>query len=193
MKYQLQQLGHNNQVFVPLHSDDSACFVIQSRSSSASWFSKPDIVIKRLRTGEAQEKIGSIRFDRTLNELPWISRASIAYALGPEQTMEMDKPTSLRWAVNIDEGRCYWSLKYSPASLVLTPADSSRILALFSYGERGNQAHAGQTIGELQIMENHTREEYTRQILCTLCGVLVHWKRAGKILMTGRAGAGAGA
>lgn len=183
LEYQLQQLEHNNQLFISLDADNATCFAVCFRSTIAAMFSKPHMSIEKVLAGKESEVVASIRFNST--EMPYVPRAFVTYADEERQeTMQMISPLSLKWNVLIDGTKCTWGLSYVPPSLVLNPHDDPKqILARFTYAGYGNRAQNGQVVGFLRIMENERGHANQAQIMSTISAVVAHWKGAGKFLM----------
>lgn len=184
IEYQLQQLGHNNQLFISLDADDSTCFAVNFRSTIAAWCSKPHISIESVSAGRKSEVVSTIRFNPTPSQIPWIPKALVTYAGdSKERTMEMKAPLSLKWHVEINGTDCTWSLSYNLPSLILAPRNNpTHILAVFTWGARGNRVRSGQEIGRLRMVENQREKSYSTQVLSTAAAVVAHWKSAGKFL-----------
>lgn len=109
--------------------------------------------------------------------------------------MEISDPASrerrFRWSLKISGEACIWELNINPSTLKLYVKDTKVILAVFDYGEKGNQARNGEAVGGLRILRDDGDKD-REEIVCSLVAALVYWEGTGRMLWNRVTGARGG-
>jgi hypothetical protein len=144
---------------------------------------KPDMEVLYTTPDMRQRNIASIAFDNN-GGYPWRPRAHFNYTAEDDLSTryDMESQNFEDWTMTVGEKVYVWRLDVRPLSLIMCGKGSNRIIARFTYSERGVLAPRGAEVGELKLyMDGLTLgRDGIGKLVCGMMVVVTFFKRMGR-------------
>ena len=135
-------------------------------------------------TGEGRMRtLAGISFDDD-GPLPWRPRAHFNHidSEGLEERFDMESRNFADWAFKVENTGYEWRLGMWPISLELSARDSTRVIARFTYSDRGTLAVRGGEVGDLVIYRDGLtmQRDGIGKVVCSLMVALTQLQKLGR-------------
>ena len=154
---------------------------------------KPDMELLYTSPDMRQHSMASITFDNN-GGYPWRPRAHFDHTAedGLSTRYNMESQNFEDWTMTVDDRTYVWTLDMRPLSLIMCEKDSSRVIARFTYSEKGVLALRGAKVGDLTIHRDSLTlgRDGIEKVVCGMMIVVTFLKRMGRRYTNKAAGLG---
>jgi hypothetical protein len=144
---------------------------------------KPDMEVLYTSPDMSQRNIASIVFDNN-GGYPWRPRAHFDHTVedGLSTRYDMESQNFEDWTMTLGERAYVWRLDMRPLSLVLCGKGESRVIARFTYSEKGVLALRGTEMGELKVYRDGLTlgSGGVEKLVCGMMVVVTFFKKMGR-------------
>jgi len=144
---------------------------------------KPEMEVLHTSQDMRQRNIAALSYDND-GGFPWRPRAHFDYTVedGSCTRYKMESLNFEDWSCTIDDKTYVWALDMRPIALVLSDKDSGKVIARFTFSDKGVLALRGAEVGDLAIF----RDGLTLapggidKVVCGVMIVVTFFKRMGR-------------
>jgi hypothetical protein len=180
--YRLRQYDRKTQM-LGAHGTPAASSYRITTNSFRVFSKKPDIEMLYTSPNMRQRNIASLVFDNK-GAYPWRPRAHFDHIAedGLSMRYDMESQNFEDWSMAVGDRTYVWALDMRPLSLIMCEKNASRIIARFTYSERGVLALRGAEVGELTVYRDNLTlgRDGIDKVVCGMMVVVTFFKRMGR-------------
>jgi hypothetical protein len=180
--YRLRQYDRKIQILAACDAPVAPSYRITTNSFRV-FSKKPEMEVLYTSQDMRQRNIAALSYDND-GGFPWRPRAHFDY-VGEDGLRTRYKMESLNfedWSLTIHDKTYVWTLDMRPIALVLSEKDSARVIARFTFSDKGVLAQRGAEVGDLIMFRDGLTlaREGIDQVVCGAMMVVTFFKRMGR-------------
>jgi hypothetical protein len=180
--YCLHQYDRKTQILGAYDAPAASSYRITTNSFRV-FSKKPDMEVLYTSPDMRQRNIASIAFDNN-GGYPWRPRAHFDHTAedGLITRYDMESQNFKDWTLTIGDRVYVWMLDTRPLSLIMCEKGQSRVIARFTYSEKGVLAIRGAEVGELTVYRHGLTlgRSGMEKVVCGMMVVVTFFKRMGR-------------